>query len=142
MNSRINYKLPKSRDSSKDDIFIKYTYEKRIKVLSTNKDGSVDKYVEENFWKEESSSWSDYMKSFDLGTPHEQVMSHLQKGTPLVTAHVLPDADFTKLQKGAEIRKEMAEKGISLEMIISALQDAVVEKQVKEESKDSEGGKE
>ena len=125
MNSRYNYKLPKPRDSSKDDEFSTFTLEKRIKVLSTNKDGSVDKYTEETFWKEEKSSWGEYIKSFDLGSVQEQVMNHLTKGTPLVTAHVLPPADYTKLEKGAEIKREMAEKGITIDQIVNAVKEAI-----------------
>lgn len=125
MNSRYNYKLPKPRDSSNDDEFSTFTLEKRIKVLSTNKDGSVDKYVEESFWKEEKSSWGEYIKSFDLGSVQEQVINHLTKGTPLVTAHVLPPADYTKLEKGAEIKREMAEKGITIDQIVSAVKEAI-----------------
>lgn len=124
MNSRFNYEPVKPRDKSQDDIFIKYSYEKKIRVLSTQKDGSVDKYVEEPYWKEEKCSWSDFIKSYDLGSVSEQVINHITKGTPLVTAHTLPAGDYTKLEKGAEIKREMASKGITMEMLIEAYEEA------------------
>lgn len=130
MITRANYKPVEKRDTSKDDEFSNYSYEKKIIVLSTNKDGSVDKFVEKNFWKEEKSSWSKYVESFNLGSVQEQVMDHLTKGTPLVTAHTLPAADYTKLEKGAEIKREMSEKGISLEMLVQAFNDAMNNKSV------------
>lgn len=125
MISRFNYEENKKRDSSKDDEFSKFSYEKRMKVLSTNKDGSVDKYVEENYWKEEKGSWKEFMKSYDLGSPSEQVKDHIKKGTPLVTAHTLPYGDYTTLEKGAEIKREMSEKGITLEMVVDAVKEAL-----------------
>lgn len=139
MISRFDYEEPKQRDSSHDDEMKKYSYEKRMKVLSKNKDGSVDKYIEENYWKEEKSSWSDYINSFNLGSPQEQMINHLTKGTPLVTAHTLPAGDYTKLMKGAEIRREMQEKGITLEMIIQALSEesSKVIEEKKEEKQDA-----
>lgn len=128
MITRFNYVKPQTRDSSHDDEFKTYEYKTRIKVLSTHKDGSVDKYIEESYFEEESSSWSDYINSFNLGSVSEQVMNHLSKGTPLVTAHVLPSADYTKLEKGAEIKREMTEKGISFDMIVKAVQEAMEKK--------------
>lgn len=141
MISRFNYKPPKKRDSSKDDEYITYTYVKRIKPLSFNDDGSVDKYVEETYWKEEKNSRDEFVKSFDIGSVSEQVMNHLTKGTPLVTAHTLPPADYTKLEKGAQIKRELAEKGISLEMIYDALKTEFEENQseFKQEESSSEG---
>ena len=121
MITRFNYKPPKQRDSSHDDEFSTFSYEKKIIPLSKNEDGSIDKYTEECFWKEEKSSWSEYIRSFDIGSVQEQVMSHLTKGTPLVTAHTLPAADYTQLEKGAKIKRELDEKGITLEMIVSAV---------------------
>ena len=130
MITRFNYKPVEKRDSSHDDEFSNFSYEKKIIVLSTNKDGSVDKFVEKSFWKEKKSSWSEYVQSFNIGTVQEQVMDHLTKGTPLVTAHVLPSADYTKIEKGAEIKREMSEKGISLEMLVQAFNEAINNKPV------------
>ena len=109
MNTRFNYKPIPKRDSSNDDVFYKYSYVKRIKVLSTQKDGSVDKFVEEFYWKKEKCKWSDFIKSYDIGSVSEQVINHITKGTPLVTAHTLPSGDYTQLEKGAAIKKEMTE---------------------------------
>lgn len=128
MSSRFNDEPVKKRDSSHDDEMIKYEYKQRMKVLSTNKDGSVDKYVEEGYWQEEKSSWSDFINSYDLGSVQEQVMSHIEKGTPLITAHTLPPADYTKLEKGAEIKREMSEKGISIDQLVDAITSAMAEK--------------
>lgn len=121
MNTRFNYVKPEPRDNSQDDVFYKWTLEKKIRVLNTQKDGSVDNYVEEEIWKKEKCLWSEFIKSYDFGSVQEQVIDHLTKGTPLVTAHTLPSGDYTRLQKGAEIKKEMVEKGITLEMLIDAL---------------------
>ena len=44
MNSRFNYKPPRKRDSSHDDEFKIFKYEEKIEVISTAKDGSVEKY--------------------------------------------------------------------------------------------------
>lgn len=129
MNSRFHYEEPKMRDNKNDDTFIKYSYEKKIVPISSNKDGSIDKYVEETFFKEEKCSMYEYMKSFSLGSVQEQVMNHLTKGTPLITAHVLPDADYTKLSKGAEIRHEMAEKGLTFDAIVQAVKEAIVKQE-------------
>ena len=52
-------------------------------------------------------------------------MDHIQKGTPLVTAHTLPAADYTEIAKGAEIKREMAEKGITIDMIVKAVNDSL-----------------
>ena len=129
MISRFNYKPMVKRDSSKDDEFSTFTLVKQLKVLSTNKDGSVDKYVEKSVWKEEKSKWSDFIKSYDLGSVSEQVINHLTKGTPLVTAHTLPAGDYTTIGKGAQIKHEMAEKGITLEMILQAVKDSIKQKE-------------
>ena len=128
MSSRFKDEPVKKRDSSHDDEMIKYEYKKRMRVLSTNQDGSVDKYVEECYWEEEKSSWSDFINSYDLGSVQEQVMSHIEKGTPLVTAHTLPPADYTKLEKGAEIKREMSEKGITIDQLLDAITSAMAEK--------------
>lgn len=137
MITRFNYQPVPKRDSSKDDVFYKCSYEKKIRVLSTQKDGSVDKYTEEHFWKKEKCSWQDFIKSYNLGSVCQQVMDHLTKGTPLVTAHTLPAGDYTQIEKGAEIKREMAEKGLTLDMIVNAVNEKLqAEKQVKQEKKD------
>lgn len=124
MNTRFNYKLPEPRDSSQDDVRIIWKYVKKIKVLSTQKDGSVDNYVEEGVWVKEKDSWSEFIKSFSLGSVSDQMINHVNNGTPLVTAHTLPAGDYTKLEKGAEIKREMAEKGITYEMLVQAIKEA------------------
>lgn len=124
MITRFNYVLPEPRDASQDDVFYKWSLEKKIRVLNTQKDGSVDNYVEEEFWKKEKCSWRDFIESYNLGSVQEQVMNHLTKGTPLVTAHTLPAGDYTKLEKGAEINREMKEKGITIEMLVEAFNKA------------------
>ena len=103
----------------------------KIQPLSFNEDKSVKEYTEEDIWIVHKSKWSDYIKSFDIGSPSEQVIDHLTKGTPLITAHTLPYGDYTNLNKGAEIVAEMRKKGITLEMIESALK-AEKEKSVEE----------
>lgn len=123
MISRFNYIPMPKRDTSKDDILIRHKLVKQLKVISTNKDGSVDKYLESSKWVEEKSSWKDFIKSYDLGSVSEQMINHLTKGTPLVTAHTLPAGDYTSIGRGAEVKREMAEKGITLEMIYAALLD-------------------
>ncbi len=137
MITRFNYVLPKLRDSSHDDERFIWKLVKTIRVLSTNKDGSVDKYVEDDVWVKEKDSWSEFIKSYDLGSVSEQVINHITKGTPLVTAHTLPAGDYTKLEKGAEIKREMAQKGITLEMLVQALNEAgKPEKEVVSEKKE------
>lgn len=135
MITRFNYVPVAPRDTSHDDEFYKYSYEKRIKAISNNKDGSVKDYVEEFFWKKEKSSWKDFIESYDLGSTSKQVIDHLTKGTPLITAHTLPSGDYTQLEKGAEIKREMAEKGITLDMLVQALKEANSVAEVKEEKK-------
>lgn len=139
MITRFDYKPPKKRDSSNDDEFITYSYEKKLIPLSKNEDGSIDKYEEQTFWKEEKSSWSEYIKSFDLGSVSKQVLDHIEKGTPLITAHTLPAGDYTQLEKGASIKREMAEKGITLEMLVEAFKSAAASQ---EQKLQNEGGAE
>lgn len=120
MNTRFNYIAPTPRDSSNDDIFYKWSLKKKIRVLSTQKDGSVEDYIEEDFWDKEKCSWKEFIESFNIGSVQDQVMNHLTKGTPLITAHTLPAGDYTQLEKGAEIKREMAAKGITLDMLVEA----------------------
>ena len=125
MNTRFNYKPIEPRDNSHDDEFYKWSYEKKIRVLNNQKDGSVDNYVEEDFWKSEKCSWEEFIKSYDIGSIQEQVMNHITKGTPLVTEHTLPAGDYTQLEKGAAIKREMAQKGITQEMLVQAVIEAM-----------------
>lgn len=128
MITRFKYVPVKPRDTSSDDIFYKYSYEKKIKVLTKNDDGSVKDYVEEHFWKKEKNSWKEFIDSYDIGSVEEQVINHLTKGTPLVTAHTLPAGDYRNLEKGAEIKREMAQKGITLEMLVNAINEEMSKK--------------
>lgn len=116
---------------------IKEDYElvKIIEPVSFNEDKTIKEYKERYIYKVTKTKWSDFIKSFDLGTISEQVMNHLTKGTPLVTAHTLPAGDYTSssLEKGAAIKKEMAEKGITLDMIIEAVKTANKESKVESE---------
>lgn len=125
MNSRFNYLFIKKRDRSKDDEFSSFKLIKKINVLSTAKDGSVEKYIETSAWKEEKSSWKDFIKSYDLGSVSDQVINHLTRGTPLITAHVLPSGDYSSIGLGAEVVKEMQSKGITLDMIVQAINESV-----------------
>lgn len=111
-----------------------------IEPISFNDDKTIKEYREITKYVEHRSKWSDFIKSFDLGSPSEQVLNHLSKGTPLVTAHTLPAGDYTKdnLLKGAEIVREMQKKGISLEMIEAAL--AAQNEKKEEDIKDSSEG--
>lgn len=106
----------------------------KIHPISFNDDKSVKEYTEEDLWITKKSKWSDYIQSFDIGSPSEQIIEHLTKGTPLITAHTLPYGDYTNLNKGAEIVAEMRKKGITLEMIENAL-NAEKEKPVDETPK-------
>lgn len=106
---------------------IEYEYITLIEPISYNEDKTIKEYKEVNKYVEHKSLWKDYIKSFDLGSISDQVINHITKGTPLVTAHTLPAGDYTKdsLLKGAEIVREMRAKGITLDMIESALKQGV-----------------
>lgn len=94
-----------------------------IEPISYNEDKTVKEYKEISKYVVKKSKWADFIKSYDLGSPSEQVLNHLSKGTPLITAHTLPPGDYTpqSLLKGAEIVREMKAKGVTLEMIEQAL---------------------
>ena len=93
-----------------------------IEPISFNPDKTIKEYREKSSYVEKRTKWKDFIKSFDIGSPSEQVMNHLTKGTPLITAHTLPAGDYTpqNLLKGAEIVREMKAKGITLDMIETA----------------------
>lgn len=96
----------------------------QIEPISFSEDKkTVKEYKEIESYNVRKTKWKDYIKSFDLGSPSEQVMNHLQKGTPLVTAHTLPYGDYTpeSLKKGAEIRNLLNSNGITLDQIESYL---------------------
>lgn len=120
---------------------IKEEYELVVSIepISFNQDKTVKEYKEISKYVVKKSKWADFIKSYDLGSPSEQVISHLTKGTPLVTAHTLPAGDYTpqSLLKGAEIVREMKAKGVTLEMIEQAL--ALPKDEPKEEEKKKEG---
>lgn len=140
MRNRFDYQPIKKRDSSQDDVFYTYSYEDKIIVISKHEDGSVDKYEKRPFWKKVKNSWKEYISTFDLGSVSQQVMDHITKGTPLVTAHTLPSADYTQLEKGASIKREMAEKGISLDEIVSAVKSSLAEQEQPKEQKEEKEG--
>lgn len=125
MSSRFNWvwEAPPLQESP---IKVDVTIKTKINPISFNEDKSVKEYTEENIYVEKKSKWSDYIKSFDIGSPSEQIISHLTKGTPLVTAHTLPYGDYTQanLLKGADIVRQMKASGITLEMIESVLASA------------------
>lgn len=104
-----------------------------IEPISFNEDKTIKEYKEISKYVCKKSKWHDFIESFDIGTISEQVMNHITKGTPLVTTHTLPAGDYTpsSLLKGAEIVREMREKGISLAMIEEAMK-ASSEKKVEE----------
>lgn len=122
MITRYNYEWKKPERVSSP---IKEDYEliKIIEPISFNDDKTIKEYKENDSYKLKKSKWCDFIKSFDLGSVSDQVFNHLKKGTPLVTAHTLPSGDYTSesLLKGAEIKREMSSKGITLEMIYDAL---------------------
>lgn len=122
MITRYNYKWKKPERISCP---IRYEYEliTIIEPISFNDDKSIKEYKEIQKYNVRKSYWKDFIKSFDIGSISEQVMNHLTKGTPLITAHTLPDGDYTSesLIKGAEIVREMRAKGITLGMIEEAL---------------------
>lgn len=139
MNTRYNYKWKKPEKVSSP---IKEDYEliKIIEPISFNEDKTIKEYKEIDSYKCHKSKWHDFIQSFNLGTVSEQVLNHLKKGTPLVTAHTLPAGDYTPdaLLKGAEIKREMSSKGITLEMIYDALTKAN-EKPISQESEVTNG---
>lgn len=100
---------------------IKYEYElvTILEPISFNEDKTIKEYKEVSKYVVKKTKWKDFIKSFDLGSPSEQFLNHLSKGTPLVTAHTLPYGDYTKdnLLKGAEIVREFAKKGITIDML-------------------------
>lgn len=100
---------------------IEYEFIEKIVPISFNEDKSIKEYTKEEKYIEKKTKWKDYIRSFDLGSPSEQMLSHINKGTPLITGHTLPHADYTQLERGAEIVKLMKSKGITLEMLESAL---------------------
>lgn len=104
-------------------IKIEYELKEKIIPISFNEDNSVKEYKKEEVYVEKKSKWKDYIKSFDLGSPTEQVLRHLKTGEPLVTGHVLPHGDYTpqSILKGADIVRQMKANGVTLEMIESAL---------------------
>lgn len=95
-----------------------------IEPISFNDDKkTIKEYKEIQKYVVRKTKWKDFIKSFDLGSPSEQVLNHIYKGTPLVTAHTLPAGDYRSetLLKSAEIVREMNSKGITLEMLEEAL---------------------
>lgn len=135
MISRYSYKWVEPFKCS-TPIKIDYELVKKIVPISFNADKSVKEYIEEEKFVERKSKWSDYIASFDIGSPSEQVLNHLTKGTPLVTTHTLPHADYTQLSKGAEALRFLRERGITLDMLNSAL---VAEKNVDVVSNEKDG---
>lgn len=103
-----------------------YEFIVKLEPISFNEDKTIKEYKEVQSYNVRKTKWHDFIKSFDLGTISEQVMNHLTKGTPLVTAHTLPAGDYTPetLEKGASIRREMSEKGITLDMLVEAFKKA------------------
>ena len=126
MITRYNFKwtMPKKKSCP---VKIEYEYITLIEPISFNEDKTIKEYKEVGKYVEHKSLWKDYIKSFDLGSISDQVINHITKGTPLVTAHTLPAGDYTKdsVLKGAEIVREMRAKGITLDMIESALKQTV-----------------
>lgn len=122
MITRYNYKWVKPvriSDSIKED----YELIKKIVPVSFNEDKSVKEYTEEISYKCTRSKWSDFVKSFDIGSVSDQVMSHLTKGTPLITAHTLPAGDYTHdaILKAAEFKRKLDESGLTIDELVSIL---------------------
>lgn len=122
MITRYNYKW-KMPEKVSSPYRIEYELVTTIEPISFNDDKSIKEYKEISKYVEKKSLWEDYIKSFDLGSISEQVLDHITKGTPLVTAHTLPPGDYTKesLLKGAEIIREMRLKGLTLDDIENAM---------------------
>lgn len=124
MTTRYNYKWSKPVRKS-EPIKVEWELIIQIEPISfvDEEKKVVKEYKEISKYVCKKTKWSDFIKSFDLGSPSEQVINHLTKGTPLVTAHTLPAGDYTKesILKGAEIVREMNLKGITLEMVEEAL---------------------
>ena len=128
MITRYNFKWTKPVKKS-TPIKVEFEYISLIDPISFNDDKSVKEYKLVERYVKHESYWKDFIKSFDLGSISEQVLNHITKGTPLVTAHTLPAGDYTpdSLKKGVEIVREMREKGITLDMISEALKSSVNE---------------
>lgn len=123
MITRYNRKWTKPEKKSCPE-FIEYERIVQLKPLSFQDEAKtiVKEYEEVTIYKEKKRSWYDFIASYDIGSVSDQVLSHIHKGTPLVTAHTLPPGDYTPeaLSKGANIIKQMADNGITLEMIEEA----------------------
>lgn len=134
MTTRYNYKWKKPLEKSSP---IKEEYEliTQIEPISYNEDKTIKEYKEKTIYVVKKSLWSDFIKSYDIGSISEQIMNHLTKGTPLITAHTLPSGDYTpeSLLKGAEIVREMQSKGITLDMIEEALKVSLNETKLESE---------
>lgn len=119
MTTRYNFKWTKPEKKSCP---IKEDYEliKVIEPISFNDDKTIKEYKEHEKYVVKKSKWHDFIKSFDIGSPSEQVLNHLTKGTPLITAHTLPEGDYRKdsLLKGAEIVRELQKQGLTLDSLI------------------------
>lgn len=137
MTTRYNFKWEEPQEISEP---VKEEWEliTIIEPISFNEDKTIKEYKEVQKYVCHKTLWKDFIKSFDIGSPSEQVLNHLEKGTPLVTAHTLPDGDYTRdsLLKGAEIKREMDSQGITLDMIVEATKRANAESsaEAKEES--------
>lgn len=140
MNTRYNFKwtAPKVVESPIKEEFELITL---IEPISFNDDKTIKEYKEVQKYVVKKSKWNEFIESYDLGSPNEQLMNHFTKGTPLITSHTLPAGDYTpkSLLKGAEIVREMQAKGITLEMLESAYNEA---KSQNAEASASEGGAE
>lgn len=123
MITRYNRKWSKPEKKSCPE-FIEYERIEQVKPLSYQDEAKsiVKEYETITFYKEKKRSWSDFIKSYDIGSVSDQVLSHIKKGTPLITAHTLPPGDYTpeSLKKGADIIREMADNGITLDMLEEA----------------------
>lgn len=139
MITRYSYKWKKPEKKA-EPIKKEYEYIKVIEPISFNEDKSVKEYKEREEYILHETLWADFINSFDIGSVSEQIINHLTKGTPLVTAHVLPDGDYTSqsLLKGAEVKREMDSKGITLDMIVEAVKKANNEASVNVDAVESE----
>ena len=123
MITRYNRKWKKPEKKSCPE-FVEYELIEQVKPLSYQDEAKtiVKEFETITIYKEKKRNWSDFIKSYDIGSVSEQVISHIKKGTPLITGHTLPPGDYTpeSLKKGADIIRAMAENGITLEMLEEA----------------------
>ncbi|QCS36322.1 hypothetical protein [Capybara microvirus Cap1_SP_244] len=90
---------------------IKEDYEIEDKIVCVNKDNEV--YKHETIFKKKVSKWADYIESFSIGTPQDQVSALKFHGRPLMTSDTLPHGDYSDMHKTIENIKKIKNVGIN-----------------------------